>query len=397
MRAYIISIGSELIQGALTDTNATWLAREFISQGIELLHVVQVSDDLDRLTRTLRQAASEADLVVCTGGVGPTDDDLTREAIAALAGETPEVDSRLLETIRAYFTQRGLEMAERNAKQAWLIPSAEALPNPVGTAPGWFVRSGDAVIVAMPGVPREMFRMWKEQALPRIAPLLPNRVFRSTNLRTLGIGESAVAQVLGDLTKQTNPYVGTYAKDDGVHVVVTAASGNEDDAVALLSESLTGIRELLGQAIYTEDTRSLPAVLLDHLRVIGTSLAVAESGSGGRFASLLLGEPDAGDVLLGSLAFAPGSGTAAELAALAMERIGAGCGMGLTAEVTPVGNGLHEGVVTVALSGSLAGEESFPIKAAYLEVQRRAAMHAADMLRRTILASDDGQSHGINH
>jgi nicotinamide-nucleotide amidase len=391
MRAYIISIGSELMHGALTDTNATWLARELIAQGIELIHVTQVGDDLGRLTETIRRAASEADLVICTGGVGPTDDDMTREAIAALVGETPAVDLDLLETIRAYFTQRGVEMAARNAKQAWLIPSAEPLPNPVGTAPGWFVRAGDAVIVAMPGVPREMFRMWKEQAIPRITPMLPNRVYRTVNLRTLGIGESQVSQQLGEITKQENPYVGTYAKDDGVHVVVTAAGLNEDDALRKLNATLHDVRERLGATIYTEDDRSLPTVLLDHLRATGATLAVAEAGSGGRFASYLLSEPDAGDVLVGGLVFSAGAATAGELAALAAERLGAEIGIGITAEVEPAGNGLHEGPVVIALAGALNAEETFPLKAAYPEVQRRASMHAADVLRRAILAGDDAR------
>ena len=174
MRAYMLSIGSELIGGHLTDTNATFLAQELAAKGIELLHVIQVGDDLERLTRTLGQAVSEADLVICTGGIGPTDDDLTREAIAALAGETPVIDEEIVAGIREFFAQRGLEMPERNAKQAWVIPSAEILPNPVGTAPGWLARIGDAVVVAMPGVPREMFRMWREQALPR-SGLAPDR------------------------------------------------------------------------------------------------------------------------------------------------------------------------------------------------------------------------------
>jgi molybdenum cofactor synthesis domain-containing protein len=130
MRAYVLSIGSELIGGHLTDTNATFLAQELTARGIELLHVIQVGDDLDRLTRTLAFAVAEADLVICTGGIGPTDDDLTREAIAALIGETPTADEEIVASIREFFAQRGLEMPERNAKQAWTIPSAEVLPNP---------------------------------------------------------------------------------------------------------------------------------------------------------------------------------------------------------------------------------------------------------------------------
>ncbi|MDQ3779710.1 MAG: competence/damage-inducible protein A, partial [Chloroflexota bacterium] len=179
MRAYLLSIGSELILGHLTDTNATFLAQEFVSLGIELLHVTQVGDDLHRLTATVRAASRDADLVVCTGGVGPTADDLTREAIAAMVGEVPAVDPDLLDGIRAFFAGRGLTMPEQNAKQAWVIPSSEILPNPVGTAPGWFVRANGTIIVAMPGVPREMFRMWREEVIPRLQPYLPERAVRS--------------------------------------------------------------------------------------------------------------------------------------------------------------------------------------------------------------------------
>jgi nicotinamide-nucleotide amidase len=421
MRAYVISIGSELLQGALTDTNATFLAQELIAQGIELLHVVQVGDDRERLVRTLQRATAEADLVVCTGGVGPTDDDLTREAIAALVGEEPRVDDALLATIRAFFGQRGLEMPERNAKQAWLIPSAEALPNPVGTAPGWFVRAGRSLIVAMPGVPREMTRMWREQALPRITPRLPQRAFRTTNVRTLGIGESALAERLGDLTQSTNPYVGTYAKDDGVHVRVTASAPTDAEALDGLQTVLRQVRERLDGTIYAEDERPLPRVLLDHLRVSGLRLAVAESGSGGRFANLLLSEIDAGDVVAGTLALPAGASrildaaaaaataatatatasttaggatdneasNAARLAEDARARFAASVGMGIVATLRPTSLGLVEGDVVVALTGRVAAEERFPIRAAHQEVQRRAAMHAADVLRRALLTVDD--------
>src|SRR6266511_1641995 len=134
MRAHMLSIGSELILGHLTDTNATFLAQELVALGIELIHVTQVGDDRSRIARTIETAADGADLVVCTGGVGPTDDDLTREAIADVMGETPMIQPELLATLEAFFAGRGLTMPARNRKQAWTIPSAETLPNPVGTA-----------------------------------------------------------------------------------------------------------------------------------------------------------------------------------------------------------------------------------------------------------------------
>ena len=389
MRAYILSIGSELIHGHLTDTNATFLAQEMVTQGIELLHVVQVGDDLGRLAATIERAVAESDLVVCTGGVGPTDDDLTREAIAVVLGEEPGIDPELLETVRGFFASRGLDMPERNAKQAWLIPSAEPLPNPVGTAPGWFVRRDTAVVIAMPGVPREMVRMWKEQALPRLAPLLPRRAYRSTNIRTLGIGESAVSEQLGELTKTENPYVGTYAKDDGVHVRVTASAPTDAEAEALLTGTIHEVRVRLADWIYAEDDRSLPAVLLDHLRANGLTLGIFESGTGGRFAGLLLGEPDAGDAVVGALTTAVGGDDARVLADSARSRFETPLGVGLLASASPVAQGLFEGVVEVALVGAVTAHEQFPIRAAFPELQRRAAMHAADVLRRAVLVADD--------
>lgn len=389
MRAYVLSIGSELIHGALTDTNATFLAQELIAQGIELLHVVQVGDDRERLTRTLQRAVDDADLVICTGGVGPTDDDLTREAIAALVGEEPVVDEGLLETVRSFFAQRGQEMPARNAKQAWLIPSAEPLPNPVGTAPGWFVRADREVIVAMPGVPREMTRMWREQALPRIVPLLPRRAFRTVNVRTLGIGESTLAERLGDLTQSSNPYVGTYAKDDGVHVRITASAATDERAIAEMERVLLEVRQKLHGTIYSEDGRPLPQVLLDHLRAVGLRLGIVESGTGGRFANLLLSEADAGDVVAGAMALPAGAGPAHTLADEARQRFDASLGIGLSSDLEAIDRGLCEGAVTIALTGAATANERFPIRAMHQEVQRRAAMSAADVLRRAVLAADD--------
>lgn len=386
MRAYILSIGSELIQGHLTDTNATFLAQELAALGVELLHVVQVGDDLPRLAATVRRAVDDADLVVCTGGVGPTDDDLTREAIADVVGETPVVDAALLEAIRAFFAGRGLAMPERNAKQAWRIPSAEILPNPVGTAPGWFVTHGLAIVVAMPGVPREMRRMWQEQAVPRLAARLPGRVSRSINFRTLGIGESAAAHLLGELTQLARPYVGTYAKDDGVHVRVTALGGSAAEAEGLLGPTAGEVRRRLGRWLYAEDERPLAAVLADLLRGRGATLGVVGVGDGGRFGSLLLGETTAEEVVRGVVAVSMRAGAAAPAAAEeARERFEAGVGVGVVVSGQPVELGLFEGKVAVAVTGNGVGiEEEFPLRAAFREVQRRGALHAADVLRRAL-------------
>lgn len=387
MRAHILSIGSELILGHLTDTNATFLAQELVGLGVELVHVTQVGDDLPRLVATLRSATLDADLVVCTGGVGPTDDDLTREAIADLVGETPTVDPTLLEGIRAFFAGRGVSMPDQNAKQAWLIPSSEVLPNPVGTAPGWFVRHDGPIVVAMPGVPREMYRMWREQAVPRLRPLLPTRVVRSAILKTLGVGESAVAEALDDLIKREQPVVATYAKDDGVQVRLTAVGTTEGEADASLNPVVEEAHRRLRHFVYADADVPLAGALADLLRFRGITLAIAEYGSGGRFASLMLSEAGAEDVLKGTLALPAvpdPSADPARRAEEAKERFGADLGMATIATLQAPADGLYAATVTVALAGAMEAEETFPLRAAFGEVQRRAALHAADVLRRAL-------------
>lgn len=386
MRAYILSIGSELIAGNITDTNATFLAQDLVANGIELLHVIQVGDDHDRLVATLRQALADADLIVCTGGVGPTDDDLTREAIAEVVGETPAVDDSLLESIQAFFASRGMVMPGGNAKQAWLIPSAEALPNPVGTAPGWFVRTDGRVIVAMPGVPREMFRMWREQAVPRLQPYLPARVIQSVTLKTIGLGESAVAQQLDDLIKAVHPIVATYAKDDGVQVRVSVSAGTADDAQDLLQPTVAEIRERLGNHIYTDADRTLAAVLLAELQSANQTLGIIEDSTGGRFGSLLFSEPEAAGIVRGLEVKAAGTGSAEAIAEAAREQFETTLGLGIIAAVEPVAGGQHEGTVTVALAGAMTACEQFTLRAMYGEMQRRSALNAADVLHRALVA-----------
>lgn len=387
MRAYILSIGSELIGGHLTDTNATFLAQELVAKGIELLHVVQVGDDLPRLTATLRRATEDADLVVCTGGIGPTDDDLTREAIAAIAGETPVVDEASVTGIRDFFARRGMEMPARNAKQAWIIPSAEVLPNPVGTAPGWFANVNGSIVVAMPGVPREMTRMWREQVSPRLSDQSGGAIFRSTNLRTLGIGESAVSEILDEMTQRPWPYIGTYAKNDGVHVRVTARADAPEQAERDLQDTVAEIRRRLGDFIYSDDERSLALVLLDSLRARDLTISVAESGTAARFGSFLLAEPAASGLVLdvSSAALESEPRSAPTLALDACRKTGSDVGVGVVLTAEPAELGLYDGVVEVAVAGALESIASFPIRAAFIEIQRRSAMHAADVLRRSML------------
>ncbi|GHO77078.1 putative competence-damage inducible protein [Ktedonobacter sp. SOSP1-85] len=284
MRAEIISCGTELLLGHISDTNATFLAQSLASLGVDLYHVSQVGDNQERVVETLRRALERSDLVVMTGGVGPTEDDLTRESISALVGEEMRVDPVLEQELRARFS--GRDMPERNLKQATLIPSAQTLPNPRGSAPGWFVQKDQKIIVAMPGVPREMYRMWEEEAVPRLAPYLGGTIFTRI-LRVYGLGESTVEERLGELIHSSNPTVATYAKPDAVDVRISAKSATSEEAEKLVSEAEVQAREILGALIFGTDKDTLASVTGSLLQARHQTLSVMESLTGGLLASTI--------------------------------------------------------------------------------------------------------------
>ena len=290
MRAEILSIGTELLLGQIVDTNAQYLAQRLAGLGIDLLFISTVGDNLTRCSQTIERAFGRSDLIVCTGGLGPTEDDLTREAIAAALHEEPAVDPQLERDLRAWFEGRGTRMPERNRKQAWLIPSARALPNPNGTAPGWDVRKDGKRIVAMPGVPREMTYMWETHVEPSLAH---GGVLRSRTLKMLGIGESAVEESLGELVRSTAPTVATYAKNDGVHVRVTDKAPDAATAEARIATMERTIRDRLGQYIWGADDETLGSVIGRGLMRHGWRLGTAESLTCGDVARTLADAPDA--------------------------------------------------------------------------------------------------------
>ena len=294
MRASILSIGSELMLGQITDTNASWLARDLADAGIELMQVTQVGDDQQLLLRALKNALELADVVICTGGIGPTDDDLTRETIAELVGETPEVDDSLHTNLLKFFSDMGRVMPPRNAKQAWLIPSAESIPNPVGTAPGWFVTvSGEPekYILTMPGVPREMMRMWEEQMKPRLLDRSERLIIDTIQIKTIGIGESDAEERIHDLVLAADPQVATYAKDDGVHIRVTALGTDSEEVRARRDAVRDEIYRRLNEYIWGTDADTLAGVIAQTLAARGMVLALHEIGTGGALGSLLSSDP----------------------------------------------------------------------------------------------------------
>jgi nicotinamide-nucleotide amidase len=295
MKAEILSVGTELLLGQIVDTNANYLAQQLPALGLDLYYVSSVGDNLTRLSAAFRQALDRSDVVISTGGVGPTEDDLTREAIADVFGEQLQVQPELEAQLREFFTRRGRTMPERNVKQATTIPSGTFLPNPIGTAPGWWVERDGRVIISMPGVPHEMRKMWEEQAQPRLARLLSGGVILSRTLKLAGIGESHAEEALGDLTHSTNPTLATYAKSDGIHLRLTAKSATQSEAESLLDAFEPRVKARVGEFVYGTEADDFPSVVGQLLRARGLSLTVAESATGGQLASLITEASGASD------------------------------------------------------------------------------------------------------
>lgn len=281
MKSELLSVGTELLLGTIVDTNAAYLGQELTTLGIDNYFVSAVGDNLDRLTDTLRRGWQRSDLIIITGGLGPTEDDLTREAISALLGESMVIQPDLERDLRAFFNRRGVSMPARNVKQATLIPSARAISNPVGTAPGWWVERDGRIIAAMPGVPVEMKRMWSLDVKPRLQERAGGHVIVSRTLKVIGIGESSVEEQLGLLVRSLDPTVATYAKRDGIHVRLTTKATDAAAASAVLEPMEARIRVLLGHAVYGADDETLAQSAARLLTERKARLAIAEEGTSG--------------------------------------------------------------------------------------------------------------------
>jgi nicotinamide-nucleotide amidase len=300
MRAEIISCGTELLLGHITDTNATYLAQSLAAQGIDLFYVSQVGDNQGRVVEILQRAWQRSELVIITGGLGPTEDDLTRESISALLGETMHVDPALEVELRARFARSSVTMPERNRKQAALIPSAQSIPNPVGTAPGWWVEKDGRIIVAMPGVPHEMYRMWGEEVLPRLSKDTGGLIFTRL-LRVSGLGESSVEEILQSLLHNTNPTIATYAKNDAIDVRITAKAETKDTAMRLVAGMEVRARALLGDHVFGIEGDTLASVVGRLLQERALTVSVMESLTGGLLASTITDTQGSSNYFIGGI------------------------------------------------------------------------------------------------
>ena len=410
MRAEILAVGSELLTPLRSDTNALWLTERLLEAGIEVGARTTVADDAALLESAFRAALSRADVVLATGGLGPTEDDLTREAAAAALGRGLQRKVELVEQLKARFARFGRVMSPVNEKQADLIDGARALPNARGTAPGQLVEEGPRLLALLPGPPGEMQPMFLEQVLPELRRRSGGALLRTRVLRIASMGESDVDAALAPVYKTfRNPRTTILSGAGQVELHLVAEGRSEAELEARLEELAAALRERLPGRIYSEDGRELPEVVAGLLRERGLRLALAESCTGGLAAARLTSVPGASHFLERGfvtysnaakselLGVAPGliaeHGAVSEPVARAMaegalQRAGVEVGAAVTGVAGPDGGTAEKPVGTVYLA--LAGALGPRLRRAHFpgdreRVRQQSVQALLEMLRRALL------------
>ena len=305
MRCDVLAIGTELLLGQIVDTNSSWIGEQLAAAGIDTCEHRKVGDNLDRMVQCLRELLDRADAVIVCGGLGPTPDDVTREAIAAVMGVDLERREELIEHIQAIFGGRGRPFPENNKRQADVPRGGDVIPNPLGTAPGLQCQIGDKVVYAVPGVPYEMTEMVNKYVLPDLLERSGERaVIVSRSLKTWGTSESGLAEMIAErVDQQTNPTIAFLARGiEGIYVRMTAKAPTEDEAMALLDTEDVELRKVLGELVFAVDDETMESEVLRLCEERGWSLGVAESLTGGFIGARLANVPGASRTFRGSIA-----------------------------------------------------------------------------------------------
>ena len=280
MNCELISVGTEILLGDIVNTNSQYLSKRLADLGINVLHQSTVGDNRERLLRALDEAFRENELVILTGGLGPTPDDLTKEVCAEYFGLDMYTDRAIATKIKGYFEKKGLTMPESNLKQALIPEGSITLHNNNGTAPGSIIEKDGRIAVILPGPPFEMKPMFEEGAVPFLKRF-SEHIILSSNVRTFGIGESAMSERVSHLLESANPSVAPYAKSGEALLRVTARAHNEKEAQELIAPVLEEIKSLIGDYIYGIDVENIEQATVSLLKEKGLTVAFAESCTGG--------------------------------------------------------------------------------------------------------------------
>jgi nicotinamide-nucleotide amidase len=288
LHAEIVTTGTELLLGVISDTNSTYIARQFRDIGLNLYYITSAGDNQERVAGVLNAALARSDVIITTGGLGPTVDDVTREAVAQATGRELELCLSLVESIETYFAKRGYTMTENNRRQARIPKGAIPIENPVGTAPCFIVEDERGVIISLPGVPREMEYLMTHVVIPYLREKFDlSQVIKSRTLRTCGIGESTLDSMIGDLERSSNPTVGLAAHPGQSDIRITAKADTIEQADAMLAEMESNLRARVDEVIFGVDDDTLEEVIVGLLRERDLSIAVGEVNSWGLVSSWL--------------------------------------------------------------------------------------------------------------
>ena len=298
--AEIIAIGSELLTPQKVDTNSLYLTDQLNALGVEVVRKTIVGDERARLTDTILAAVARSQVIVLTGGLGPTEDDLTRDAVAGALGRSMDFHQEISDQIEERLRRYGRKMAEINRRQAYIIEGAEMLPNDRGTAPGQWIRHDGVVLMLLPGPPNELKAMFEKQCLPRLEKFLPPQVIRTRFFRTVGMTESELDQLISPVyTRYANLATTILAVSGEIHIHLRARCASANEAETILEKASSEIEPLLGDRIYSRNGDSLEQVVGDLLRARNASLSVAESVTGGLLGGRITAVPSCSDYFRG--------------------------------------------------------------------------------------------------
>jgi nicotinamide-nucleotide amidase len=412
--AEIIAVGSELLTATRVDTNSLYLTEKLNELGVEVVRKCVVGDDRARLSETISSSLRSARIVILIGGLGPTEDDVTRDAAAASLGRGQSLHTEIIEWLEQRFQKMGRKMVEINKRQAYIIEGAEILRNNNGTAPGQWIEHDGAVIMLLPGPPRELKHMFERECVPRLRAFLPQQVIRTLFYRVAGMPESDLDALIAPVyTKYTNPATTVLAGAGDIQVHLRARAESAEEAEALLGDIGPKIEALLGDRLYSRNGDPLEAVIGRLLRESRETLAVAESCTGGMLGERITSVPGSSDYFAGGfLTYSPrmkiellrvdarliaGFGVVSEEVACAMaegarKRTGAGYALATTGVAGPDGGTEATPVGTVFIglasdSGVRARRFRFPGDRE--RVRTFAVQTALDMLRRTLERAPD--------
>jgi len=410
MNAELISVGTELLLGEILNTDAEFLAQKLSELGIDVYYQTVVGDNRKRLTECLNNALSRADMVITSGGLGPTPDDLTKEVIAECMGEKLVMDEESLNGIREYFRQIGNNMSENNKKQAMMPENCIILKNNNGTAPGCIIEKNGKTVIMLPGPPNELTKMFEESVIPYLKSKSEYKLY-SKVLQIFGIGESMVAEKLEDMmNKYENPTVAPYAKTAGVRLRITAKCKTDEEGSKLIEPVEKEIRDVLGDTIYGEGNETLQGKVVEMLIKNNMTISAAESCTGGTFTGMITEISGSSGVLNESIVTYANSAkmkylgvkeetlekygavsgeTAYQMAEGIRRAASSDIGIGITGIAGPTG-GTEEKPVGLVYVG-IASERGVRVKKLTLKGNREkiryaACMNALDMARREIIS-----------